>query len=85
MNIIKIFDSTLRDGSHAIKQQLSLQNIADYCREIDDVGVYTVIVGHGNGLGASTLNVGLAKENALYITADYRWWLIAIVFDRQSE
>lgn len=63
MNIIKIFDSTLRDGSHAIKQQLSLQNIADYCREIDDVGVYTVIVGHGNGLGASTLNVGLAKEN----------------------
>lgn len=61
--MLKIFDSTLRDGSHAIKQQLSLQNIADYCLEIDDVGVYTVIVGHGNGLGASTLNVGLSKES----------------------
>lgn len=62
---MRFFDSTLRDGSHAVKQQLSCKNIEDYCSRIDDVGMYTVIVGHGNGLGASSLQVGQAKENDL--------------------
>lgn len=61
MGKIKFFDATLRDGSHAIAHQLTEQNIVDYCKAIDDVGVYTTIVGHGNGLGASSLQVGLSK------------------------
>lgn len=55
-----LFDSTLRDGSHAVNQQLSLKNVEEYCEAVDSVGMYTVIVGHGNGLGASSLQVGLA-------------------------
>jgi len=58
MRKIKIFDSTLRDGSHAIKHQFTEKNIRDYCRGIDKAGVDTVIVGHGNGLGASSLHIG---------------------------
>src|SRR3989339_870522 len=58
-NQLALFDSTLRDGSHAIKHQLSADNITDYCRAVDEAGLYTVIVGHGNGLGASSLQVGL--------------------------
>ncbi|MEK7376020.1 MAG: 4-hydroxy-2-oxovalerate aldolase [Candidatus Margulisiibacteriota bacterium] len=54
------FDSTLRDGSHAVAHKLTADNISNYCREIDSVGMYVVIVGHGNGLGASTLQVGLS-------------------------
>ena len=61
MGKILIFDSTLRDGSHAIKHQLEISDIQRYCRAIDNVGLYTVIVGHGNGLGASSLQVGLSK------------------------
>lgn len=57
---IKFFDSTLRDGSHAIKHQLSEDNISDYCKTAADAGFYTIIVGHGNGLGASSLQVGLS-------------------------
>ncbi|MFH1442340.1 MAG: 4-hydroxy-2-oxovalerate aldolase [Candidatus Omnitrophota bacterium] len=60
MNKTIIFDSTLRDGSHAINHQLSVKNIKDYCKAIDNVGLYVVIVGHGNGLGASSLQVGLS-------------------------
>ncbi|MBU4445864.1 4-hydroxy-2-oxovalerate aldolase [bacterium] len=60
MNEILFFDSTLRDGSHAVAHQLTVENIRDYCAEIDSAGVYTVIVGHGNGLGASSLQVGLS-------------------------
>ena len=58
---LKIFDGTLRDGSHAIKHQLTQQNIEDYCNAMDSAGMYTIIVGHGNGLGASSLQVGLSK------------------------
>lgn len=58
MSKIKIFDSTLRDGSHAVKQNLTIEGIERYCRAIDEAGMHTVIVGHGNGLGASSIQMG---------------------------
>lgn len=60
MNKILFFDSTLRDGSHAVKHQISADDIREYCKEADDTGLHTIIVGHGNGLGASSLQVGLS-------------------------
>lgn len=60
MGKIMLFDSTLRDGNHAVKHQISKESIEDYCQAMDGTGVHTVIVGHGNGLGASSLQVGLA-------------------------
>lgn len=61
MSRIRFFDATLRDGSHAIKHQLTKKTISDYCEAMDDTGMYTIVVGHGNGLGASSLQVGLSK------------------------
>lgn len=60
MDKIIFFDSTLRDGSHAVRHQLSAENILNYCKGIDGAGLYVAIVGHGNGLGASSLQVGLS-------------------------
>lgn len=60
MGDILFFDSTLRDGSHAVGHQISADNIRNYCRQADDAGLHTIIVGHGNGLGASSLQVGLS-------------------------
>lgn len=62
MSPLLFFDSTLRDGSHAVEQKLTLQNIDDYCRDADAVGFHVIIVGHGNGLGASSLQVGLSTH-----------------------
>ena len=56
-----LFDSTLRDGSHAVRHQVRREWIVDYCRIIDDAGMDTVIVGHGNGLGASSIQIGLSQ------------------------
>lgn len=61
MNKLKLFDATLRDGSHANRHQFSEKEISKYCRCIDKAGVDVVFVGHGNGLGASSLQVGLSK------------------------
>lgn len=61
MSKLEFFDSTLRDGSHAIAHQLSADSIEKYCKLMDGAGMHTIIVGHGNGLGASSLQVGLSK------------------------
>ena len=58
---IKIFDATLRDGSHYIKHQFSEDFIGRYCNDIDKVGLDAVIIGHGNGIGASSIQIGLSK------------------------
>ena len=60
---ILLSDATLRDGSHAIAHQLSKENVRDYCTLIDQSGVEWVEVGHGNGLGASSIHIGLSKES----------------------
>jgi 4-hydroxy 2-oxovalerate aldolase len=59
--IIRISDPTLRDGNHAVGHQLSAENIAAYCKAADAAGVSIVEVGHGNGLGASSLQLGESK------------------------
>lgn len=63
MNKTIFFDSTLRDGSHAVRHQISLDAVKEYCRKIDGAGLYVVMVGHGNGLGASSLQVGLSAHS----------------------
>ena len=60
---VRISDPTLRDGNHAVGHQLSAENIAAYCKAADAAGVSIVEVGHGNGLGASSLQLGEAKTS----------------------
>ena len=55
---ILISDPTLRDGSHAISHQLNSHQIAAYAAAAEAAGVPIVEVGHGNGLGASSLQLG---------------------------
>jgi 4-hydroxy 2-oxovalerate aldolase len=57
---VKIQDSTLRDGNHAIRHQLSVKDIGQYCQAADNAGVPIIEVGHGNGLGASSLQIGIS-------------------------
>jgi 4-hydroxy 2-oxovalerate aldolase len=57
---VLISDPTLRDGNHAVSHKLNADQIAAYAMAADAAGVPVVEVGHGNGLGASSLQVGLA-------------------------
>ncbi len=58
-----IHDPTLRDGNHAVRHQLTAEQIAVYAEAADAAGVPVVEVGHGNGLGASSLQVGLSRTD----------------------
>jgi 4-hydroxy 2-oxovalerate aldolase len=55
---IVISDPTLRDGNHAVRHQLSRESFVSYCKAAEAAGVPIVEVGHGNGLGASSMLVG---------------------------
>jgi 4-hydroxy 2-oxovalerate aldolase len=74
MNMIKkilISDPTLRDGNHAVRHQLSRESFIAYCKAAEAAGVPIVEVGHGNGLGASSLLVGecrLSDEEILTVS-----------------
>ena len=60
MSKILISDPTLRDGNHAVQHKLTLSQIAKYAAAADAALVPIVEVGHGNGLAASSLQIGEA-------------------------
>ncbi len=58
MNNIIISDPTLRDGNHSVKHTISLKSIERYCQFAESANIPIVEVGHGNGLGASSILIG---------------------------
>lgn len=62
MSNIIITDSSLRDGNHSVKHTISLGSIEKYCQFADNAGIPVIEVGHGNGLGASSLLIGQATH-----------------------
>lgn len=60
MSDILIIDSTLRDGSHAIRHQFKASQIGRYAEGAEKAKIPILMVGHGNGLGASSLQLGLS-------------------------
>ena len=60
MTRVIIHDPTLRDGQHAVRHQLGVKELRGYAEAADAAGIPVVEVGHGNGLGASSLQVGRA-------------------------
>lgn len=58
---VTLHDATLRDGNHAIRHQLDCEDVESYCRAAESAGICAIEVGHGNGLGASSFQVGIAR------------------------
>jgi 4-hydroxy 2-oxovalerate aldolase len=58
MRELLVTDITLRDGSHAVGHRLTVAQLASYAAAADAAGLQIVEVGHGNGLGASSLQLG---------------------------
>ncbi|MCW4355765.1 4-hydroxy-2-oxovalerate aldolase [Hoyosella sp. YIM 151337] len=68
---VRIVDTTLRDGSHAMAHQFTEENVRDTVAALDQAGVSLIEVSHGDGLGGSTFNYGfsLVDERKLIRTA----------------
>ena len=59
---IRIIDSTMRDGSHAMAHQFTAEQVGQISAALDDAGLTTLEISHGDGLGGSSFNYGFSKE-----------------------
>ncbi|WP_371375178.1 4-hydroxy-2-oxovalerate aldolase [Sporomusa aerivorans] len=63
MKTIRVIDATLRDGMHAVSHQLTPEQMAQIAAGMDAAGVDTIEVGHGDGLGGSSLQYGFSRAS----------------------
>ena len=69
-NNIILHDMCLRDGMHAKKEQISVEQMIKVAKAMDDAGVPYIQVTHGAGLGGNSLQHGFAlASNEEYISA----------------
>ena len=60
---IKVVDTTLRDGSHALKHSYTEKHVAAIAGGLDKCGVHMIELSHGDGLGGSSYTYGFSKVN----------------------
>jgi 4-hydroxy 2-oxovalerate aldolase len=68
---VRVTDSCLRDGSHAVRHQLTSAQVRDVVIALDRAGVPVLEVTHGDGLGGSSFTYGFSRtpERELIATA----------------
>jgi 4-hydroxy-2-oxovalerate/4-hydroxy-2-oxohexanoate aldolase len=67
---VVIHDMSLRDGMHAKREQISVDQMVQIATALDDAGVPYLQVTHGAGLGGNSLQHGFAPHsNEEYISA----------------
>jgi 4-hydroxy 2-oxovalerate aldolase len=57
---VRVTDSSLRDGSHAIRHQFTVENVRSIVAALDEACVPVIEVTHGDGLGGSSFNYGFS-------------------------
>lgn len=62
---IKITEVALRDGSHAISHQYTVDQVTAITSALNEARVPYIEVTHGDGLGGSSLQYGLSKTDEL--------------------
>jgi 4-hydroxy 2-oxovalerate aldolase len=69
---VRITDTTLRDGSHAMAHQFTEEQVRDTVRALDRAGVDTIEVSHGDGIGGSSFNYGFSHTDEMKLIAAAR-------------
>jgi 4-hydroxy 2-oxovalerate aldolase len=71
-NDVRLTDTTLRDGSHAMAHQFTEVQVRDTARALDRAGVEVIEVSHGDGIGGSSFNYGFSHTEEMTLIAAAR-------------
>jgi 4-hydroxy 2-oxovalerate aldolase len=66
---LRITDTTLRDGSHAMAHQFTEEQVRATVHALDAAGVEVIEVTHGDGLGGSSFNYGFSRVDEIKLIA----------------
>lgn len=62
---VRLTDTTLRDGSHAMRHRFTEEQVRTVTRALDASGIQVIEVTHGDGLGGSSFNYGFSLVDEL--------------------
>jgi len=62
-NKITFVDTTLRDGSHALRHSYTEKTVAKIAGRLDKCGVPMIELSHGDGMGGSSYTYGFSKTS----------------------
>ena len=72
MKAPRLTDTTLRDGSHAMRHQFTREQVRDVAHALDQAGIPVLEVTHGDGLAGSSIQYGFSLTDEMDLIEEAR-------------
>ena len=72
MKAPRITDTSLRDGSHPMRHQFTVEQVRAVAQALDEAGVPVIEVTHGDGLAGSSIQYGFSRTPEMELISEAR-------------
>jgi 4-hydroxy 2-oxovalerate aldolase len=72
MKAPRVTDTSLRDGSHPMRHQFTVEQVRAVAQALDDAGVPVIEVTHGDGLAGSSIQYGFSRTPEMHLISEAR-------------